>query len=78
MHSVPENGEPASTRASMHTGVLSGPRVVEGGPGATGGAKGTTGAHAGQRDCAISILFPKGRRIQCWPEAGLVFEGLQC
>lgn len=54
MHSVPENGEPVSTRAGMHTGVLSG-------PGATGGARGTTGAHAGQRDCAISILFPKGR-----------------
>ena len=61
MHSVPENGEPVSTRVGMHTGVLSGPRVVESGPGTAGGARGTTGAHAGQRDCAISILFPKGR-----------------
>jgi len=48
MHSVPENGEPASTRAGMHTGVHSGPRIVEGGPDATSGARGTTGAHAGQ------------------------------
>lgn len=47
MHSVPENGEPASTRAGMHTGVYSGPRVVEGGPSVTGGAGGITGAHAG-------------------------------
>ncbi|OCK95363.1 uncharacterized protein K441DRAFT_80209 [Cenococcum geophilum 1.58] len=48
MHSVPENGEPASTRAGMRTGVHSGPRIVEGGPDATSGARGTTGAHAGQ------------------------------
>ena len=48
MHSVPNNGEPASTPACMHTGVHSGPRVMEGGPGVTGGAGSIAGAHAGQ------------------------------
>lgn len=55
MHSAPENGEPVSTRAGMHTGVHSGPRVVEGGPGATGGAGSTAGAHAGQ---SATVPYP--------------------
>ena len=55
MHSVPENGEPASTRAGMHTGVHSGPRVVEGSPSVTGGAGGITGAHAGQ---SATVPYP--------------------
>jgi len=39
----------------MHTGVHSGPRVVEGGPGVTGGAGGITGAHAGQ---SATVPYP--------------------
>ena len=55
MHSVPENGEPASTRAGMHTGVYSGPRAVEGGPSVTSEAGGISGAHARQ---SATVPYP--------------------
>ena len=55
MNSVPENGEPASTRAGMHTGVHSGPRAVEDGPSVSSGAGGITGAHAGQ---SATVPYP--------------------
>ena len=55
MNSVPENGEPASTRAGMHTGVHSGPRAVEGGPSVTSRAGGITGVYAGQ---SATVPYP--------------------
>ena len=55
MHSVPEDGEPASKRAGMYTGVHSEPRVVEGGPSVTSEAGGITGAHAGQ---SATVPYP--------------------